>query len=71
MLNPGQMRFVNTGVFYGPEEMDQATSFVASLHEADPAAIVPDGTATVDDGQCPFACFNDTASETNAQSMCI
>ena len=42
-LAQGEMRFVNSGVYYGPEEMDRSTSYVASVHEADPAGIDPAG----------------------------
>jgi hypothetical protein len=55
-LYQGELRFVNTGVYYGPEEMDTSTCFVASVHEADPAAVDPVGKSV--SSECPFACMN-------------
>jgi len=52
----GELRFVNAAVHYGPEEMDTSTTFVASVHEADPAALDPVGQAPK--SECPFACMN-------------
>ena len=59
-LAQGEMRFVNSGVYYGPEEMDRSTSYVASVHEADPAGIDPAGAGAAT--QCPFACFNNASA---------
>merc|ERR1711920_1025379 len=53
-LYQGELRFVNTGIYYGPEEMNQSTGFVASVHEVDPAAIDPVGQHPTT--ECPFAC---------------
>lgn len=63
-LRAGGVRFVNAGIFYGPEEMDRSASWVISLHEPDPSrvAAAPGPRAS----QCPFACFDDP----NATSRC-
>jgi len=52
----GELRFVNAGVYYGPEEMDRSTCFVSSVHEPDPAAVNPIGESP--ESECPFACMN-------------
>jgi hypothetical protein len=59
-----ELRFVNAGVWYGPEEMDRSTTFTASVHEADPVAVLPPGMRaplanTMPVHQCPFACFEE------------
>jgi len=56
VLYQGELRFVNSGVHYGPEEMDQSTTFVASVHETDPVSIDPVGENPT--SECPFACMN-------------
>jgi hypothetical protein len=55
-LYQGELRFVNAGVYYGPEEMDRDTCFVASVHESDPAAVSPISESPT--SECPFACMN-------------
>jgi len=55
-LYQGELRFVNAGVYYGPEEMDRDTCFVASVHEPDPAAVNPVSESPT--SECPFACMN-------------
>jgi hypothetical protein len=67
VLMPGELRFVNTGVFYGPEELTKDTTFVASIHEVDPASLTPDGTAV--EQHCAFACFEEL-DEGEAPSTC-
>jgi hypothetical protein len=64
-LYQGELRFVNAGVYYGPEEMDRSTCFVASVHEADPAAVNPVGESP--DSECPFACMNTLGSNSPAR----
>lgn len=64
-LYQGELRFVNTGVYYGPEEMDQLTTFVASVHEADPVAVEPVGQGP--SSECPFACMNTLGSDNPAR----
>ena len=65
-LRAGEVRFVNDGVYYGPETMDRSSSFVVSLHEPDPSKVRIVAAAAQDDEfatQCPFACFtNRTAT---------
>jgi len=60
-LYQGELRFVNAGVYYGPEKMDRSTCFVSSVHEPDPAAVNPvsEGPTT----ECPFACMNTLGSK--------
>jgi hypothetical protein len=66
-INGGEMRFVNAAVWYGPEEMDRSSTFCASVHEADPFAVLSPSAraamkATKPAAQCPFACFGDDAT---------
>ena len=61
----GELRFVNAGVYYGPEVMDRSTCFVASVHEADPAALDPVGQDPT--SECPFACMNTLGDKTPAR----
>lgn len=63
----GELRFVNSGVYYGPEEMDSSTCYVASVHEADPAAVNPIGEAP--SSECPFACMNKLDGKTAARCV--
>lgn len=58
----GELRFVNAGVYYGPEEMDTSTCFVSSVHEPDPAAVNP--VSELPSTECPFACMNTLDSKT-------
>jgi len=60
----GELRFVNAGVYYGPEEMDMSSSFVASVHESDPAAVNPVSESPT--SECPFACMNTLGGRTAA-----
>merc|ERR1711920_755359 len=55
-LFQGELRFVNMGVYYGPEVMDRGSCFVSSVHEPDPAAVDPVGQSP--STECPFACMN-------------
>lgn len=55
-LVAGEVRFVNAGIFYGPEEMDRSTTWTISLHEPDPSRVVSTPGAK-SPAQCPFACF--------------
>lgn len=64
-LFKGELRFVNAGVHYGPEEMDRDTCFVASVHESDPAAVNPVSESPT--SECPFACMNTVGSKPYAQ----
>lgn len=59
-LYKGELRFVNAGVYYGPEEMDTSTCFVSSVHEPDPSAVIP--TSQSPTSECPFACMNKLGS---------
>lgn len=59
-LYQGELRFVNAGIYYGPEEMDTSTCFVSSVHEADPAAVNPVSQGPT--SECPFACMNKLGS---------
>jgi len=61
----GELRFVNAGVYYGPEEMDSSTCFVASVHESDPAAVNPGSEGP--DSECPFACMNTLGGKSPSQ----
>lgn len=58
---PGELRFVNTGVYYGPEELTRDTTFVASIHEVDPSSLDPEGTAV--EQHCAFACFEELSND--------
>jgi len=63
----GELRFVNAAVWYGPEEMDRSSTFCASVHEADPFAVLsPSARAAMQAAkpaaQCPFACFGEDAT---------
>jgi hypothetical protein len=52
----GELRYVAPGVWYGPETMTR-NSYVASVHEVDPAAIVRAGQApSPTPNTCAFAC---------------
>ena len=64
---PGELRFVNTGVYYGPEELTKNTTFVASIHEVDPSSLDPEGTAVLQ--HCAFACFEELDDD-QAASTC-
>lgn len=55
-----ELRFVNAEVHYGPEEMDQWSSYVSSVHEPDPAAVSP--VSESPSVECPFACMNSPGS---------
>ena len=63
-LGAGELRFVNAGVYYGPEQVmgGESKTYLSSIHEPDPSAVDPDGTGS--STQCPFACFgpNNTAA---------
>lgn len=59
-LYKGELRFVNAGVYYGPEEMDTSSCFVSSVHEPDPSAVIP--TSQSPTSECPFACMNKLGS---------
>jgi hypothetical protein len=66
-ITGGELRFVNSGVWYGPEEMDRSSTFCASVHEADPFAILAPSARTAMQAakpaaQCPFACFGEVAT---------
>jgi len=66
-ITGGEMRFVNAAVWYGPEEMDRSSTFCASVHEADPFAVLsPSARAKMQAAkpaaQCPFACFGEDAT---------
>jgi hypothetical protein len=61
----GELRFVNAGIYYGPEEMDSSTCYVASVHESDPAAVQP--VSEDPDSECPFACMNTLGSKSAAR----
>jgi hypothetical protein len=66
-ITGGEMRFVNAQIWYGPEEMDRSSTFCASVHEADPFAVLSPSAraamkATKPAAQCPFACFGDDAA---------
>jgi hypothetical protein len=60
-LYQGELRFVNAGVHYGPEEMDASTCYVSSVHETDPAAVNPESESP--SSECPFACMNTATKE--------
>lgn len=67
VVGGGELRFVNAAVWYGPEEMDRTSTFCASVHEADPfAVILPSKRAVMKVAkpsvQCPFACFENDAT---------
>jgi len=67
-LYQGELRFVNAGVHYGPEEMASPSSgevFVASVHESDPAALNPVNENP--DSECPFACMNTLGGKSPAR----
>lgn len=64
----GELRFVNTGVFYGPEVLDRDKDFVASVHEVDPGAI---DFSAGGGAQCPFACFLSDAPPVSNASRCV
>lgn len=66
-LYKGELRFVNAGVYYGPEEMDMSTAWVSSVHEPDPAAVNPSSESPT--SECPFACMNKLGS-TSSFSKC-
>jgi len=67
-LYKSELRFVNAGVLYGPEEMDRDTTWVSSVHEADPAAIDPDSESpTV---ECPFACLTSSVPTGGTAARC-
>merc|ERR1711998_17686 len=51
----GELRYVAPGVWYGPETMTR-NSYVASVHEVDPAAIVHAGSFHPTPNTCAFAC---------------
>lgn len=51
----GELRYVAPGVWYGPETMT-ANSYVASVHEVDPAAIVHGSSPSPVPNNCAFAC---------------
>ena len=59
-LGAGELRFVNAGVYYGPEEVigGESVTYLSSIHEPDPSAVDPDGGGS--STQCPFACFKRT-----------
>jgi hypothetical protein len=63
-LQEGELRFVQSGYYYGPETVS-AVSYISSLHEPDPSARrLKNTTATgADDdekvGTCAFACYDD------------
>merc|ERR1712048_966955 len=67
-LYQSELRFVNAGVLYGPEEMDRSTTFVASVHEADPAAVDPDGEDP--SFECPFACMTSSTPSRGSIARC-
>ena len=56
-LGAGELRFVNAGVYYGPEEVlgGEGATYLSSIHEPDPSAVDPSGSGS--SSQCPFACF--------------
>lgn len=59
VMYTGELRFINQGVYYGPEEMcahGSSDCFIASVHESDPAAVNPAGGNPT--SECPFACMN-------------
>lgn len=60
----GELRFVNAGVHYGPEEMDKSTTYVASVHESDPAAV--NSVSESPTSECPFACMNELGNKSPA-----
>merc|ERR1719440_31080 len=67
VIHGGEMRFVNAAVWYGPEEMNMLTTYCASVHEADPFAVLAPSTRAAmksawPSSQCPFACFKDDAT---------
>jgi len=68
VLYQSELRFVNAGVLYGPEEMDRSTSWVSSVHEADPAAIDPVGSDPT--SECPFACMTNSIPSGGATARC-
>jgi hypothetical protein len=51
----GELRFVAPGVWYGPETMADDT-YVASVHEVDPSAIVHYSPPSPTPNTCAFAC---------------
>lgn len=76
VLKGGEIRFVNAGVFYGPEEMDESSSFVTSLHEPDPSKIVKPSAQRQNafgspstTTQCPFACFRNASGAALARCL--
>lgn len=68
VLYKSELRFVNAGVLYGPEEMDRETAWVSSVHEADPAAIDPDGEDPT--AECPFACLTNAVPSGGTAARC-
>jgi len=68
VLYQSELRFVNAGVLYGPEEMDRTTAWVSSVHEADPAAIDPIGESPTT--ECPFACMTNSVPSAGSIARC-
>ena len=68
-LTSGELRFVDAGVYYGPEAVGDGT-YMASVHEPDPAAVRTSPVAGASSSQCPFACF-DEADGSQTMARCI
>jgi len=56
----GELRYVAPGVWYGPETIE-SDSYVASVHEVDPAAIVHHASPSPVPNNCAFACVDEDA----------
>jgi len=56
----GELRYVAPGVWYGPETMESDT-YVASVHEVDPSAIVYYSPPSPTPNSCAFACVEQDA----------
>jgi len=73
-VTTGEMRFVQTGHFYGPETMWGDNYYVMSFHEADPSARSLAASSPPAGFQpCSFACLDDPSSLTTSseQMRCV
>jgi len=62
----GELRYVAPGIWYGPETMEGDT-YVASVHEVDPAAVVYNVAPSPVPNNCAFAC----TQQDSTPALCV